>query len=316
MVDNTNQRENFTGPTPNCVYSFVLSGDPSIPPAYIETSLPALTSGDTDSAMLDISSTITNYLNNDPKQIVEYADMVGDLINERFPQFCMDVFNCPKDRSHIIETGREVVSDKSLFLSKKRYIMHVINLEGEWVDKLKVMGVELIKSDTSIAIKTLLWEFVNLILDGGSDEAIIELKRKARLEWTERWSYGDLATPLNTKSLQKVIESQVATGSLKGAHYSARAALFWNSMCSQTDKPVSAGEKIGLIYIKHPKSKYIGFPIDMMTPPTWWNKIFIDYDREWKSAEKKIENYLTVLGLDVLSRKQEVSKSMFDFGWG
>lgn len=309
-------RENFVGDVPNCVYSFKLNDDPSVPPSYTMATLNHMVMGDTDSAGLSLPKVITNYLGDDDHQIVEYCDMVAEIVNDSFPKFCMDVFNCPKERSHIIETGREIVSDKSLFLSKKRYIMHVINDEGDWVDKLKVMGVELIKSDTSIAIKTILWEFVNLILDGGSDDDILELRRKTRLDWTERWSYRELATPLNTKSLQKVIDTMKVTGSLKGAHYSARAALFWNDMCEQKDKPISAGEKIGLIYIKHPKSKYIGFPIDMQTPPQWWSEIYIDYDREWQSALKKIENYLEVLGLNVLSRKQEVAKSMFGFEFG
>lgn len=212
-------------------------------------------------------------------------------------------------------TSREVVSDKSFFLTKKRYIMHIINDEGEKVDKMKIMGVELIKSDTSIAVKTILREFVDLILNQGTDDQIIALRDQTRRDFDHRWSYSELATPLNTKSLQKVIDTYKATGSLKGAHYSARAALFWNDMCEQADKPISAGEKIGLIYIKHPKSKYIGFPIDMQTPPLWWGDIYIDYKREWESALKKIENYLSVLGLDVLGRKQAIAKSMFEFDW-
>lgn len=285
-------------------------------PKYVEATLNWAVGGDTDSSMMTVPPSVITHLNSNEDEIVEFADMVADLVNQSFPKFCMDVFNCPPDRSDIISTAREVVSDKSFFLTKKRYIMHVINDEGEKVDKLKVMGVELIKSDTSIAIKTILWEFVNLILDGGSSEEIMDLRRRTRLDWDSRWTYKELATPLNTKSLQKVIDTHNATGSLKGAHYSARAALFWNDMCGRMDKPVSAGEKIGLIYIKHPKSKYIGFPIDMQSPPSWWNQIYIDYDREWQSAEKKIENYLTVLGLDILSRKQEVAKSMFNFGFG
>lgn len=309
-------REDFAGIEKNVVYTFTLPDDPSVPPTYVPHTLRHLIFGDTDSCGIRLSAPLIEHLDTDPKQIVEFSDMIAELVNDSFPKYCMDIFNCPPDRSLIIDTAREVVSDKSFFLSKKRYIMHVINSEGKDVDELKVMGVELIKSDTSIAIKKILWEFVNLILDGGTDDDIMELRRKTRLEWTTRWSFRELATPLNTKSLQKVIDTFNATGDLKGAHYSARAAIFWNDMCGQLDKPVSAGEKIGLIYIKHPKSKYIGFPIDMQSPPTWWGEIYIDYDREWKSAEKKIENYLTVLGLDVLSRKQEVAKSMFNFGFG
>lgn len=304
-------REDFAGERRNTIWFLDTSvGDT---PVYTEYECERFSFGDTDSAGLVIPKGIIEYLNEDPDLIVEYADMIGDLVNETFPKFCMDVFNCPEERKDIIMTSREVVSDKSFFLTKKRYIMHIINDEGEKVDKMKIMGVELIKSDTSIAVKTILREFVDLILNQGTDDQIIALRDQTRRDFDHRWSYSELATPLNTKSLQKVIDTYKATGSLKGAHYSARAALFWNDMCEQADKPISAGEKIGLIYIKHPKSKYIGFPIDMQTPPLWWGDIYIDYKREWESALKKIENYLSVLGLDVLGRKQAIAKSMFEF---
>ena len=307
-------KEDFSHEGENNIWGFETS---DTVPKYVESSLNWAVGGDTDSIMMTIPPAIITHLDSSEDEIVEFADMIADLVNQSFPKFCMDVFNCPPERSDIISTAREVVSDKSFFLTKKRYIMHVINDEGDKVDKLKVMGVELIKSDTSNAIKTILWEFVNLILDGGSDKEILDLRQKTRDEWTERWTFRDYATPLNTKSLQKVINTLEATGSLKGAHYSARAALFWNKMCTQVDKPISPGEKIGLIYIKHPESKYIGFPIDMMSVPEWCeDEIFIDYDVELKKAMEKVENYLEVLGLDIKTRKKSMAKSIFDFGYG
>lgn len=243
-------------------------------------------------------------------EIVQLADDIGEIVNESFPEFIRNAFNCPPERSDSIKTDREIVSDKSFFLTKKRYILSVINDEGKKVKKYKIMGVELKKSNTSKAVKDILMNMVERILDG---ESMADLN-KAIEGYKEKFfnlPMSEIAKPSGCGTLVKCQRILEATGSDKGFAYQARAALFYNSLCGTMDRPVMPGDKIGIVYIKHPKSKYIGYPIDATYFPDWMEDIVIDYKANWSKAKKTIENYMSAMGWDVKSQKEQVSKSLF-----
>jgi len=270
-----------------------------------------MVAGDTDSGYFSIADCVNENSNVD--DVVTFADEIGKLTNESFPDFVMKAFNCPEERKDIIKTDREAVSDKSLFLTKKRYIMHVVDSEGNRVDKLKIMGVEIKKSDTSDALKKILMDLVKMILDGYSKEDVFDAVDTMK-EKFYTMPVHEIAKPISVKTLKKCQDMYKMTGSMKGFPYQVRAAMFYNSLCGITDKMVYPGEKVGLVYIKHPKSNYIAFPIDSSKLPNWWEKeIVIDYKTEWAKAHKKIINYLSSLDWDFKSIKDNKKKELFGF---
>ena len=114
----------------------------------------AIVYGDTDSAYLTMVKFLEDkgvraHLDNQ-KEIVEIADGLGEKINESFPAFMDREFFIGEERGAVIKAGREVVADRGLFGDnvKKRYALHVIDNEGEESDKMKVMGMEIRRSDT------------------------------------------------------------------------------------------------------------------------------------------------------------------------
>ena len=265
--------------------------------------------GDTDSIMLSFGS-ISEEISID--EAILLADDIGKKTNEAFPAFCMHAFNCPEGRKTTIKTDREIVADKALFLSKKRYIMHIVDSEGSRVDKLKIMGVEIKKSDTSEATKDFLTRLVNQILDGYDRAQLKESIEKMKEEF-----YGmpvnQIAKPINVKTLKKCQDMYKATGDMKGFPYQVRAAMFWNQKCGSRDKRIVPGDKIGLIYIKHPETKYVGFPIDMTNFPDWFNELTIDYKTEWSKVNEKLENYLASMGWDMKGYQSSVRMELFGF---
>lgn len=279
--------------------------------AFGEVDLSTAIAGDTDSIMLSLGKVFPDKYG-DVDEVVTVADTIGELTNKSFPDFCEHAFNCPATRRDTIKTDREVVSDKSLFLSKKRYIMHVVDSEGKRVDKLKIMGVEIKKSDTSKAIKSMLSELVNAILDGVSGDDLLDVVKKMKQEFKNRPS-TEIAKPINVKTLKKCQDIYNTTGDMKGFPYQVRAAMFWNSMCGNRDKKIVPGDKIGLLYIRGQKSKYIGFPIDLVDFPDWFSELVVDYDTEWTKANKKIESYLSSIGMDIAGRKNSIKKELFGF---
>lgn len=266
--------------------------------------------GDTDSSYIAIPDKLTDGKSHD--DIVDMVDGWCQQANSEFSSYVSAVFNCPEERLGSIAADREAVSDKSLFLTKKRYIMHIINMEGEKCDTLKIMGVEIKKSDTPPIVKEILMDLVNRILDGCTrDElkaAIADHKEKFF-----RAPASEIAKPSGCKTLRSAQRQLEETGDLHGVHYSARAAMFYNSMCTSHDQPVRPGDKIGLIYIDHPNSKYIGYPLDSEHLPDWFDSIIIDYNTNWKKAHKKIVNYMASLGWDVETVNKKIREDLFGF---
>lgn len=266
--------------------------------------------GDTDSGYISMEGLPMEGASLD--EIVEVADTIGNMTNDAFPDFVMHAFNCPAERNDTIKTAREVVSDKSFFLTKKRYIMHVVDNEGKRVSKLKEVGVEVKKSDTSIAIKKMLTDLVDMILDGLPMSEVLDTIDDMRRSFGE-FTPKEISKPISVKTLKRCQDEYAMTGSMKGFPYQVRAAMFWNEMCSITDKKIMPGEKVALLYIKHPESKYIAFPIDMTIFPDWFHEINIDYDTEWQKAKNKLVNYLKAMGWDVESQKKEIRQDLFGF---
>lgn len=295
---------------PNTVYCFY--EDKNAPRGYSfgKNVLSSIVAGDSDSAYISIPYLGEEYEN--AESYVEFADIVLEELNASYPPFLEFAFNCPPERNDSMLSEREVVSDKSLFLSKKRYIMHVVDSEGKRVDKLKIMGVELKKSDTSKAIKKLLMDLVLAILDGVEGDDLLSLVADMRAEFNT-FQASDIAKPINVKTLKKCQDSYDITGSMKGFPYQVRAAMFWNELCGVSDKKIMPGEKVGLLYIKHPQSKYIAFPIDMTVFPDWFHELTVDYQTEWSKAHAKLENYLASIGMDVAGRKNAIKEELFGF---
>jgi DNA polymerase elongation subunit (family B) len=266
--------------------------------------------GDSDSFYAKIPDTLTDGITVD--DAVEIADTVCELTNNTYHDFAQLAFNCPPERTYAIQSTREVVADSGLLLTKKRYVLRVVDDEGKRVNKIKAMGVEVKKSDTSIAVKNILTELVNLILDDCSMEDVLKRVKEIKEEYKSLPVF-DIAVPCNTKTLTKINKQYEATGSLKGAHYSAKAAFMWNRMKTNQDQEVYAGQKVGLVYVKHKDFNCIGYPIDLQTLPDWFLDIPVDTDKMWTTAYKKITNYLKSVGWDIESRKEEARNELFGF---
>jgi DNA polymerase elongation subunit (family B) len=276
---------------------------------YTEYHADNIIAGDTDSGYFKLPSTFDQLSN---EEVVEICDEICEITNASFDEYCSRVFNMPKERKGSIAADREAVSDKSLFLTKKRYIMHIVNMEGKWVDELKIKGVEIIKSDTAPIVKKMLMELVSMILDDRTRTEVMNRIKGMKKEFYAA-EIKDLASPSGCKTLLKAQKQLEETGTMKGAHYSARAAIFYNSMCSDRDTFVRAGDKVGIVYIRHPQSKYLAYPIDATELPKWIDDIIIDYDAEWEKADKKLTNYLTSMGWDMVSRNNQTKKDLFGF---
>ena len=252
--------------------------------------------GDTDSSYLDINE-IGKYLNNNKEKITEVADKIADEVKQTFPNFMKDVFNVPDENLSIIDTEREIVSDKSYFLTKKRYIMNVRDKEGEDTNEHKIMGLEIRKSDTPKVVQNFLTDLVNMIMDGNSYEDVNRLINEFYDYYTSL-SVVDVGRPMSVKVFKHYEDLFNQTGELKGFPYHVRAALFYNKHCTNKDRKIRSGDKIRVTYIKHPETNYIAVPVDAQHYPDIVNEVKIDWNRQWETVHKKAQNYLRPINWD------------------
>jgi len=169
--------------------------------SYTDYETEYVIAGDTDSAYIDLSAVFDK--EDDIEDVIKFADEIGERTNAAFPQLMLDVFNSKPDRSEVIQTEREVVSDKSYFLGgKKMYVMHIVNNEGISVDKLKVMGVAIKKSDTAKIIQVFLRELVEMLMDKKTYEEVKEYLDSFEESYYNK-SFLEVGKPMGIKSLKK-----------------------------------------------------------------------------------------------------------------
>lgn len=299
----------FQGELPNTFFTWVRDDRDEI--KFTSYHANHAIAGDTDSCYMKLPESLIDGLEND--EIVQVCDEIGNLANQQFPDFMQHIFNCPEERKHTIQTDREAVSDRAFFLTKKRYIMHMIDFEGVPCDKNKVMGVELKKSDVPPATKVILQELVDMLFDGYTMEEVKAHIKEQKRTFSKRFTPMEIARPMSCKTLGKCEKEFAMTNSLKGFPYQVRASMFYNGLCGDRDQRIRSGEKIRLLYIKNPQSKYIALPSTIEEMPSWFEEIDIDYDTMWAKTYKKVRNYFEALDWDVKSIKDNKRNELFGF---
>jgi DNA polymerase elongation subunit (family B) len=271
--------------------------------SYQEYETKYIIAGDTDSAYIDLGELFDK--ETPEEDVIKFADEIGAKTNDAFPDFMLDVFNSNRESSKVIQTEREVVSDKSYFLGgKKMYVMHIINNEGITIDKLKIMGVAIKKSDTPKIIQDFLRNLVEMLMDKESYENVRNYVDSFNESYYNK-SFLEIGKPMGIKSLKKYEVKYEKVKNMKGFPYHVRAAMNYNSLCGMNDKKIVSGDKIRIVYLKHPKFKYIAVPVDIDVLPSFIDNLVIDWMAQWNTVVKKINIFLEPIGYDRSSRQKK-----------
>jgi hypothetical protein len=210
---------------------------------------------------------------------------------------------------------REALADRGIWTAKKRYILNVYNNEGvEYAKpKVKVMGLEMIKSSTPAVCRVFLKDAVNIILNKKEDDVIkfIEEKRKE----FDKLPLHQIAFPRGVNNLEKYRDKsgKGIFGFKTPMH--VRGSLIYNHLLVKhklTKKYpfIKEGEKIRFIQLKEPniiQSDIISFPQQL--PPEFGLNEYIDYQTQF---EKSFVDPLRII-LDAIGWKTEHVSSLEDF---
>lgn len=252
-------------------------------------------------------------------KVVELYDAVAEQVNDTFPGYMTTGHNCPNEYGRIIAAGRETVGESGIFITKKRYGILVYDDEGLRVDtdnkrgKIKVLGLEIKRSDTPAYMQDFLQEILRMTLEGATERQVIDRIKEFRQEFRamKPWEKG---TPKRVNNLTNLTERWEKTGKCGVGH--AMAAINYNRLRKMNGDMFSMeiidGMKTIVCKLKpNPLGMTsIGIPTDEKRIPQWYQELPFDEDEmEETIVTKKINNLLGTLKWDL---KRSEGKTSFD----
>ena len=197
---------------------------------------------------------------------------------------------------------REKISDKSVFIAKKRYIMNALNSEGVHYEKPKisVTGIESVRSSTPEVCRKKMEQVFEVIMNEGetaTQRFIADFKeefRKLPPEEVGRNSGTDNIDKYRVRS----------TGSYKkGCPMHVRGCILFNNLLESKKlnkkyETIKSGDKIKFAYLKLPnplRENIISFP--GVLPKELGLNEYVDYDTQFEKVFlSPIENILEAIG--------------------
>jgi hypothetical protein len=269
-----------------------------------------------------------------------YDDLANDT-NASFPQFMKQAFHCPTKNGEIIKAGRELVGDRALFITKKRYAVNIYDKEGKRLDvngkrgKIKAMGLDLKRSDTPKFVQSFLMEVLEEVLSGKEKEFIIEKVKTFKKELSEMssWMKGSPKSvnnltlyankaKANARKMDKAIFVSDEDDGDTNMPGHVRASLNWNYLRQINNDNYSMlivdGMRVVICKLKSNPYNFtsIAYPTDELRLPEWFLSLpFDDSSMETILVDEKIDNLLSVLNWNLreLTAVDEVLSDLFVF---
>lgn len=290
---------------------------------------------DTDSCYFSAYNVLKPQIDNgeiswDKDICIGLYDTIAEQANNSFPAFMERAFHVPRKNGEIIKAGRELVGDRGIFITKKRYAINIYDKEGKRKDKdgklgdIKAMGLDLKRADTPKYIQEFLMNVLSMVIqEGKGRDQVIEVVKEFKKVLSEQdsWTKGSPRS-VNKLTYYRELESNSKTGKANLPGH-VRAALNWNYLRKANHDNYSMqivdGMKIVVCKLKSNPLNFtsIAYPTDELRLPTWFKELpFDDNGMEKTLVDEKIDNLLGVLGWDLKLHTDTIStfNDLFDFG--
>jgi len=266
---------------------------------------------DTDSVYITAKDIIDKFKPNDPVNFLdEFANRVIEpALNRTFEEYAEKT----GAYSNRMVMAREAIADRGIWTAKKRYILNVHNNEGvQYAEpKIKMMGIEAIKSSTPQVCREAMKEIFKVIMTGSEEktqDAIALFK-----EHFKTLSPDMIAFPRGVSDTTKWMDKDVIYS--KGTPMHVRAALLYNHHVKKNAldneyELIYNGDKIKYIYLMLPnpvKENIFGFK-ERFPNELKLNK-YINYELQFRKSFIEPLNMI----LETLNWSDEKRVSLQDF---
>jgi len=196
--------------------------------------------------------------------------------------------------------AREVIADKGIWTAKKRYILNVHDSEGvRYTEpKLKMMGIEAVKSSTPQICRAKIKEALHIIMNK-DEQSVQKFIRDFQEEFSQQ-PFEEVAFPRGVSSLEPTISN---TGRNIGIPIHVRGSLIYNDLIDKEKlnrkyELIKDGEKIKFCYLKLPNPvRNNVISIINVLPPEFGLEKYIDYDLQFsKTFLEPIRSILDSVG--------------------
>jgi DNA polymerase elongation subunit (family B) len=263
---------------------------------------------DTDSIYLNLGPLVDKFFASKSGDKVAIVGLLDKICEDKFEPY---IDKCYSDLASYVsaydqkmQMKRENIAERGIWTAKKRYILNVWDSEGVRYEepKLKMMGIEAVKSSTPAPCRKMIKDALKLMMNGTEDE-VIDFIDKCREDF-KKLPPEQISFPRSVSDVVKYRSSSDIYS--KGTPIHCRGALLFNHYIKQhkLDNKYSLiqnGEKIKFCYLKKPNiihENIISFIQDF--PTELGLDKYIDYDLQFeKSFLEPMKAILDAIGWNV-----------------
>jgi DNA polymerase elongation subunit (family B) len=272
---------------------------------------------DTDSCYLNLEDLVNKFFKDKSKyQIIDLLDKIckeelQKIINASYE----DMADYLNSYSQKMIMKREAIADRGIWTAKKRYMLNVYDSEGvRYTEpKMKIMGIEAIKSSTPKFCRDKIKEAIKIIMT--SDQQTLQDYIDSVKTIFLTLPPEDIAFPRGVNNLSTY--SSNITLYTKGTPIHVRGSLIYNNLLKKHDllksyTQIYEGDKIKFLYLREPnpiRENIISF--NSVLPKEFDLHQYIDYNLQFQKTF--VEPISTILdAISWSSEKKSTLDSFFD----
>jgi DNA polymerase elongation subunit (family B) len=247
---------------------------------------------DTDSIYINFGPLVNKFFGNLIDNKIKLVEIIDKICQDKLEPFIEDSYQDLATYLNAydqkMQMKRENIADRGIWTAKKRYILNVWDSEGVRYDepKLKIMGIEAVKSSTPAPCRKMIKDALKLMMEG-TEEDVIDFIDDAR-EKFKQMPPEDIAFPRTVSDVKK--HKSFSTIYAKGTPIHVRGALLFNYYIKENKLDnkyslINNGEKIKFIYLKKAnpiRENVISFISDF--PTEIGIDKYIDYELQFQKA--------------------------------
>lgn len=235
-------------------------------------------------------------------EIVDYIEkLVVNIVQPTLNKKLRSLVNSMGADNCLLDKKLECIGPSAVFIAKKKYAFNILYSEGVRYSepKMKVMGIEIVRSSTPSIVKDYLKESMKLCMS--DTESVLQKKVKEVKKSFMQQDYINISFPRGVNGME--VYADKASIYKKGCPIHVRGALLYNHTLKRLGldskyPAIADGDKVKFVALKMPNPLHenvIAFPSKL--PTEFGLDRFIDYKTQFEKAFiAPLENILEAIG--------------------